>query len=299
MSIIKSFSVGEGDMFYINHNTSNLTIIDCNLKDDRKEEIMNEICEIGKGKDIVRFISTHPDEDHFHGIEYFDERFKIVNFYCVENKAIKEDDSKSFDKYCGLRDGEYHFYISRGCQRRWMNQEGEDNNKKYIGSSRISILWPILSNDKFKEELEKANKGESYNNISPIIKYSLENGVTVLWFGDLEHEFMESIVDVIELPEADIIFAPHHGRFSGAVPEKWLKQINPKVIISGEAPSKDLKYFQNYHQITQNSAKDITLVCGDKKVDFYSSNEEYSVKFLSYEGNEDDNYGYYFGTLNL
>ncbi|CAM4346215.1 hypothetical protein COEX109129_19890 [Corallococcus exiguus] len=31
MSIIKSFSVGNGDMFYIKHNSDNFTIIDCNL----------------------------------------------------------------------------------------------------------------------------------------------------------------------------------------------------------------------------------------------------------------------------
>jgi hypothetical protein len=29
MSIVKSFSVGDGDMFYILHNSSNFTIIDC------------------------------------------------------------------------------------------------------------------------------------------------------------------------------------------------------------------------------------------------------------------------------
>ena len=30
-----------------------------------------------KYKDIKRFISTHPDEDHFHGIEYFDENISV------------------------------------------------------------------------------------------------------------------------------------------------------------------------------------------------------------------------------
>ena len=43
MSIIKSFSVGEGDMFYIKHNSSNFSIIDCCLDDDNKEEIVDEI----------------------------------------------------------------------------------------------------------------------------------------------------------------------------------------------------------------------------------------------------------------
>lgn len=41
MSIIKSFSVGNGDMFYIDHNSENFTIIDCNLiDDDTKVELL-------------------------------------------------------------------------------------------------------------------------------------------------------------------------------------------------------------------------------------------------------------------
>ena len=43
MSIIKSFSVGEGDMFYIQHNSDNFTIIDCCMGDSNKREITNEI----------------------------------------------------------------------------------------------------------------------------------------------------------------------------------------------------------------------------------------------------------------
>ena len=34
MSIIKSFSAGNGDMFYINHNSDNFTTIDCCYEDD-------------------------------------------------------------------------------------------------------------------------------------------------------------------------------------------------------------------------------------------------------------------------
>jgi hypothetical protein len=34
MSIVKSLSVGNGDMFYIQHGSDNFTIIDCCLSDD-------------------------------------------------------------------------------------------------------------------------------------------------------------------------------------------------------------------------------------------------------------------------
>ena len=38
MSVIKSFSVGDGDMFYINHNSDNFTTIDCCYSDDDNKE---------------------------------------------------------------------------------------------------------------------------------------------------------------------------------------------------------------------------------------------------------------------
>ena len=50
MSIIKSFSVGEGDMFYIKHGSSNFTIIDCCLDDDNADAIIEEIELERKGK---------------------------------------------------------------------------------------------------------------------------------------------------------------------------------------------------------------------------------------------------------
>ena len=46
----------------------------------------------------VRFISTHPDEDHIHGLELLNKNLNITNFYCVKNNA-KNDFSQSFEEY--------------------------------------------------------------------------------------------------------------------------------------------------------------------------------------------------------
>ena len=49
MSTVKSFSVGEGDMFYINHNSDNFTTIDCclykkeNVKDIQNNDIETQV----------------------------------------------------------------------------------------------------------------------------------------------------------------------------------------------------------------------------------------------------------------
>ena len=296
MSIIKSLSVGNGDMFYIKHGSSNFTIIDCNMDDTNREMITDEIISESSGKDIKRFISTHPDEDHIHGLKYLDDKIGIVNFYCVANEATKEDESEDFIKYKELRDSEKAFYIYRECSRCWMNRNDEE--KKY-GSSGINILWPIREDENYKSELENVKNGESPNIISPIIKYSLNEGVNVLWFGDLENSFMEKIKDTIELPEADIIFAPHHGRKSGKIPKEWMESINPKIVIIGEAPSEKINYLSGYNTITQNTAGNIILDCDKGMVDIYVTNENYSVDFLENNDKSDNYSGKYIGTLNL
>src|SRR5215211_6243221 len=43
MSIVKSLAVGDGDMFYIRHNSDNFTIIDCSLYEENEEAIISEL----------------------------------------------------------------------------------------------------------------------------------------------------------------------------------------------------------------------------------------------------------------
>lgn len=293
MSIIKSFSVGDGDMFYIKHSNDNFTIIDCCMSKENRNYIVEELKSESSDKEIVRFISTHPDDDHFQGLVYLNKNMPIINFYCVNNQATKPHVTEDFNEYCDLRDDrDKVFYLSRGCSRRWMNTPDEER-----GSSGINILWPDTSNGYYKEELKKAKDGKSFNNISAIVKYSI-GGSAVLWMGDLETDFMENIKDDITMESADILFAPHHGRDSGKVPGDWLNEINPKLIIIGEAPSEHLNYYEGYDTITQNSAGDIVFESGAGKIHIYVSNQNYSVDFLDNEY-LDDTYGKYIGTLQV
>jgi beta-lactamase superfamily II metal-dependent hydrolase len=294
MSIVKSFSVGDGDMYYIKHMSDNFTMIDCCMSEDDSDDIIKEIKSESKHKGIVRFISTHPDDDHIRGLADLDDEMKLLNFYCVKNKATKPDETTDFDRYCELRDdSKKAFYIFRGCSRKWMNTKSEER-----GSAGINILWPVTTNEHYKAALKDANEGKSPNNISSIVKYSLNGGATILWMGDLETGFMEKIKDEFTIDAADILFAPHHGRDSGKVPQDWLDDMDPKIVIIGEAPSKHLNYYDGYDTITQNSAGDITLECVSEKVHIYVSNQNYSVDFLDDE-NMADTYGKYIGTLKV
>lgn len=294
MSIIKSLSVGNGDMFYIKHNSGNFTSIDCCLSEDNKKDIVDEINEEKKGKGISRFISTHPDEDHIQKLDFFSDEIGIDNFYVVKNETTKSKETDAFKRYKKLHNSGKAFYIEKGSSRKWMNI-GDDTR----GNSGISILWPIRSNEHFKAALENAKNGHTPNNISCIIKYSLEDSVKAIWMGDLETDFMENIKNEIRLPKINILFAPHHGRESGKIPQEWIDQMDPDIIVIGEAKSNDSDYasYPNYNKIRQNSAKNITFECVEKKVHIYSSSINYSVDFLDWE--YQNTFSYYIGTLNV
>ena len=302
--IIKSFAVSDengepGDMFYIKHASSNFTIIDCCITEENQDKIFGEIVQGKKGKDIIRFISTHPDEDHICGLEYLDNKIGLLNFYCVENEATKPDPSKSFSHYCKLRDDKKkHYYVYKGCKRKWMNDNDKNDGKNY-GSSGINFLWPNTSDENFKKAKSLAAEGKAYNNLSPIFTYELNGNIKVMWMGDMEHDFLEKIKDQIEWSEVDVLFAPHHGRESGKVSDCILKKLNPHIIVIGEAPSEHLNYYQGYSTITQNSAGDIVFECIDDKVHVYVSQSgyRYDTSFLVKKGIQNSKYGTYLGSF--
>ena len=54
MSVVKSFSVGDGDMFYIDHNSDSFTTIDCCYSDeDNKETNFEEMKNLANKKGII------------------------------------------------------------------------------------------------------------------------------------------------------------------------------------------------------------------------------------------------------
>ena len=288
--MVHSYAVGNGDMFSIRHGSDNCTIIDCSISKDDKDWLLKTIDEQRKGKTILRFISTHPDKDHLMGLVTLDDHIDILNFYVVNNSATKEEETDDFKRYKKLRDGKKAFYLSRDCKRRWMNQSDEKRD-----SSGINIRWPVTSNKYFKKALKDAADGKSPNNISPVITYSRKDSVTMAWFGDLETDFMEDIKGAISWPDVDILFAPHHGRDSGKIPKSILQEMDPKIVVIGEAPSKNLNYYRDYNTITQNSAGTIAFECVSNWVHIYVGNSNYSVDFLKDKGGTA--YGNYIGSL--
>lgn len=292
MSIVKSYGIGNGDMYYIRHNSDNFTIIDCSLPEDRIGSILADLATQSKDKSITRFISTHPDQDHISGLVELDDHLHIPNFYCVANQAIKEYPTDDFMRYVELRDSSKAYYIHKGCSRRWMNESSEER-----GSSGINILWPDTSDPDFQSALEDAAAGMTPNNISPIIRYSVQNGPSMIWMGDLETDFMEKIADKVNITKTNILFAPHHGRTSGKVPDIWLKELDPDLVVIGEAPSEYLDYYRGYNIITQNSSGDVLFEAATGKAHIYVGDHTYNVDYLNDDGLDHRDGLYYLGSL--
>lgn len=289
MSRVKSFRTGEGDTYYIRHGSDNFTIIDCRIADDR-DDMIEEIQEESRDKGITRFISTHPDDDHLRGLARLDDELGILNFYVVENDATKPDYTVDFERYCELRDSDKAFYLEKDCTRRWMNKADDER-----GSSGLNVLWPDLQNSDFQNVLTSAADGGSPNNLSIILKYKLEDGVTMLWLGDLETDFMETIEDEVQLPKVDVVFAAHHGR--SRMPAAWIEKMDPKIIVIGEAPKEHLEYYEGRDHIRQNTAWNITFENEGGRSHVFVGNPDYEADFLSDDGLSDSSHGYYLGSF--
>lgn len=306
MSIVKSYSFSDGDirgdMFYILHNSSNFTIIDCNLQGEKKRinEILDEVSSLASKQTIHRFILTHPDKDHYSGIEKLFAKLPTENTYAVDNEALSnktDESSKACEK---MIKAENTRHIVKGLSRKYLNEDGEVTKQ-----SGISFLWPEIDNQKFKEALQQASKGESPNNLSPVILYSVENSAKFMWLGDMEINMQEEFYRVCknEIEPIDVLFAPHHGRKSGSMPAELLKQLNPKIIIIGDAPNEEIDYLKygSDKTITQNSAGDIILEATDNQVHVFASKNAQNLPqclhkltgLTPYPGT------YYLGTLTL
>jgi beta-lactamase superfamily II metal-dependent hydrolase len=294
MPTIKSYAVGAGDMFYIRHGSDSFTIIDCDLSESNAEEIIADVKSAAAGKGIRRFLCTHPDEDHFGGLHLLDDADPILNFYVVKNQAPKDEDTDSFRRYCKLRDSDKAYYLYKGCSRKWLN---EGDNER--GGAGVQCLWPDTENAHFKEALAACDVGDSYNNTSAVIRYGIRGGASFMWLGDLETQFMEDITDSIELERTTVVFASHHGRSSGKIPDSWLEKLRPQVIVIGEAPARHLHYYTGYKTLTQNSAGHITMDANEEKIHFYVSNYEYECGWLTDLGLENLERAKYLGSMTV
>lgn len=81
-TFVHFLNVGQGNMSFIETTDGRVYFFDCNITDEREDEILEYIAEqIGWGATIDAFICSHRDADHMRGIRTLHEYFPIRSIW--------------------------------------------------------------------------------------------------------------------------------------------------------------------------------------------------------------------------
>lgn len=293
MATIHFLNVLEGDCNIIQHDNGHVSIIDVSNAynhEDSPEEIVaktikdlkiktrnfvpdrminykqkenpdNPIEYLNKlnVKDIFRFIITHPDMDHIDGIKDLFEEFKIFNTWDSDNN--KELNLKEFPNKFNPEDWKFYAQLRSGkniSTKRLTYYAGNMNS--YFKEDNIKILCPS------PDLVKQANKeGGDIHDLSYVLLFTFPKKGGAYWkiiFSGDSHDnswnyILENFKD--DVKNVDVLFAPHHGRDSNRSYE-FLKTLNPKMTLFGNASSRHLAY-DSYKgvRITNNQAGYVIL----------------------------------------
>lgn len=315
MSIIHFLNVLEGDCNIIQHDSGRTTVIDIsnayndydtqaeiNVKNSQIRKDMYERTLVPDGKidykqkkepdnpifylkekginEIFRFIVTHPDMDHLDGIKDFFEEFNVVNFWDTNNTKEISDKANSG----GYNIEDWKFYKSlrdekiTPCKR--LTYSSGDSNI-YYNEDHIEILSPTTSIVNF------CNDKQNWNDSSYVFLYTppKRNGGQwkILFAGDSEDLTWDHILKnhLEKVTNVDVLFAPHHGRDSNRNFD-FVKTVNPKLTLFGNASSKHLAY-NKYPpiRITNNQAGYVILDISNDSINIYVKNLQFAKNFCA------------------
>lgn len=307
MSVVHFLNVLEGDCNVIQHDSGRLTVIDVSNADDgidtvaekakkasaSRKQMYSMTVPTGKknygrkaypdnpihyiknilGKsDVFRFIITHPDMDHLDGLADFFNSFEILNIWDTDNKKMINDfKSGGYNK----EDWEFYLKIRNGKVGNRKTFFAKDS-VQYFNEDYITILAPT------KELLRDANECDDYNDSSYVLLYTPPKSGgrhwKIIFGGDSHDKTWEYIIKnhSDEVRNADILIAPHHGRGSDRNYD-FLKTVNPKVTLFGNASSKHLDY-NSYPEtrITNNQAGYVVLDISETDLQIYVENQVFA-----------------------
>lgn len=190
------------------------------------------------GKDIFRYIQTHPHLDHMRGIEQLQANgIGIVNFWDTEHdftpELTNDADRASWNQYTRLRastESPKVLRLYRGASGIYWNQDPEG----VAGGDGIEILHP---NSDTHEAIEES---ENVNNLSYVLRVTLGK-VKVILAGDVGKDGWDDLVKTCgNKLKCDVLKASHHGRDSGFHEDAMALMKPTYTIVSvGKKPETD------------------------------------------------------------
>jgi competence protein ComEC len=332
MSTIHFLNVLEGDCNIIHHNSDRITVMDVSnayndedtpaekaVKASQQREEMRRRTNVPSNKidyrqkqspdnpiiylkenveaaDIFRFIVSHPDMDHIDGIKDLFTEFKIYNTWDTDNN--KSINLNSY--FAGYNKEDWQFYTQlRGGKittTKRLTYHDTDSNS-FFKEDGIQILCPS------KELVAQANASGDYNDTSYVLLYRVtRKGGTpwkIIFAGDSDDHSWEHILKnhKDDVSNIDVLLAPHHGRDSGRSYE-FLKTLNPRVTLLGNASSKHLAYScypgPPKIRITNNQAGYVVIDISEDAMTFYVKNYDFARDFRSHRNWSAPQYSYKF-----
>lgn len=273
-------NVGHGDCTVVEHASGRVSVVDINNGDDLDQETARELEEsyararllkyLGwrgsgasllkeagydielvnpiqflkaqyPGRDIFRYIQTHPELDHMRGLAALAANgISIANFWDTANTrtdppAYKNDsDRNDWLVYQQFRAGSVAGVTvlrpTRGARDIFYNEEP----KGVEGGDGIYILAPTAQLAQIANEAGK-------HNVHSFVLMLMYRGRRIILGGDADEEVWDSIVTAYgDRVKCDVLKASHHGRDSG-FHKKALELMSPRyVVVSvGKKPETD------------------------------------------------------------
>jgi competence protein ComEC len=213
--ILTFIDVGQGDSILIEFPKGKKMLIDGGgLPEDRFDIGKNVIAPFLWNKKIRRIdylVLTHPDPDHFKGLNFIAAHFSIGQFW---ESGLRSDS----EFYSGLE----KTLLKKEVKTFSLN---EKTPCKIINGVQLSFFNPPG-----KVELDRIGRMTSFfNNHSLVMKLQFKN-MKVLLAGDIEKEVEYRLMREGYSLRADILKVPHHGSSSSSTPY-FLQRVNPNDAI--------------------------------------------------------------------
>src|SRR4030042_6311179 len=207
--------VGHGDAILIEFPKGNKMLVDGGgLHGDRFDIGKNVIAPFLWKKKIRRIdilVLSHPDPDHFKGLQFISSQFSIGQFW---DNGLRGDS----DSYRHLEE----ILLRKKVERLSLN---ENSPSRRINGVEISFLNPPCLNEAHRRGWPPLDRNKS----SLVIKLQFRN-ISVLLPGDIEKETEERLLRMNFPLMANILKVPHHGSSSSSS-SLFLQRVKPDYGI--------------------------------------------------------------------
>ena len=250
------FDVGQGDSTFIRYKDISI-LIDAGPS---SSELVTNLSNVNRGKEIDYFFVTHPDSDHTGGGAAIFKNFDVRNFYRPIILSTTENELYGDSKGYGVDSTIVYDNTIMAAYK-------EDNCKIFDTFSERVIYETEFTLDVFYPENEDDVDPSSSNSYSTVIKVTYQN-YSYLFMADANFSIENKLISRYgtEL-DADVLKVAHHGS-KYATSETFLEAVSPKYAVISVG-TKGIKQYghasEEFLTRVRNSGAEIymTYECGN------------------------------------